>query len=124
MIKDDEEEWPIPGPPSPRKSLWSVVDARDAARAFRLALENDTIRHEVLIISGDETFSEVETLQLVKRYYPKVSLRSSLRGHSSLLSYRKAEEILGFRPSFRWRETDFQSWRETTSRISGNIQPS
>ena len=117
MIEDSQEHWPIPGPPSPRKSLWSVVDARDAATAFRLSLENDSMKHEVLVISGDETFSEVQTQELVARHYPEVPLREPLESHASLLSSRRAEEILGFRPQFKWRETDFQSWRKTTGRI-------
>ena len=118
MIEDSQEHWPIPGPPSPYKSLWSVVDARDAATAFRLSVENDSVKHEVLVISGDETFSEVKTQELVARHYPEVPLREPLEGHASLLSYRRAEKILGFRPRFKWRGTDFQNWRKATGRIS------
>lgn len=33
-----EGDWPVPGPPN---LLWAFTDARDAAQAFRLAIEND-----------------------------------------------------------------------------------
>lgn len=117
VIEDKAEHWPIPGPPKPRNSLWSVVDARDAATAFRLAVENNSARHEVLNICGDDTYSPIETRELVARHYPQVPLKEPLEGHASLLSYKKATRILGFRPQFDWRETDFQLWREATGRI-------
>ena len=40
-IEDAEGDWPTPGPPAPRKLLWAFTDARDAAHAFRLAVENE-----------------------------------------------------------------------------------
>ncbi len=91
------------------------MDARDAATAFRLAVENDSARHEVLNICGDDTFSPIETRELVARHYPQVPLKEPLQGHASLLSYKKATRILGFRPRFDWRETDFQLWRKATT---------
>ena len=43
-VEDAEGDWPTPGPPAPHKILWAFTDARDAAQAFRLAVENDTIK--------------------------------------------------------------------------------
>src|SRR6185295_19868973 len=75
-VEDSEGEWPSPGPVSPKKNLWALTDARDAAQAFRLALENPTIRHDVFLINGDDTCSRVETPLLLSRHYPGIPLKS------------------------------------------------
>ena len=109
-IEDAEGEWPIPGPPPPRKLLWLVTDARDAAQAFRLAAENEDIAHEVFIIGGDDTCSTVDTPTLIERYYPNVPLKEPLQGHASLWSHEKATRMLGYRPMYSWRQSDFKVW--------------
>jgi nucleoside-diphosphate-sugar epimerase len=109
-IEDAEKEWPVPGPPSPRNNLWAVTDARDAARAFRLALANDDLLHEVFFINGDDTCSTVPTRDLIARHYPGVPLKAPLEGHASLVSHAKATHLLGYRPRFTWRQSDFYEW--------------
>ncbi len=109
-IEDAETDWPSPGPPSPRNNLWAVTDARDAAQAFRLALEDDHLWHEVFFINGDDTCSTVETQTLVARHYPGVPLKGPLEGHASLVSHEKATRLLGYRPRYTWRQSDFQVW--------------
>ena len=66
---------PVPGPLVPHKVLWAFTDARDAAQAFRMAVKNDQIVHEVYLIHGDDTCSLVETGQLIGRYFPSVHLK-------------------------------------------------
>jgi len=109
-IEDAESDWPSPGPPSPRNNLWAVTDARDAAQAFRLALADDRLRHEVFFINGDDTCSTVETRTLVARHYPGVPLKAPLNGHASLVSHDRATRLLGYRPRYTWRQSDFQVW--------------
>ncbi|MYH61577.1 MAG: NAD(P)-dependent oxidoreductase [Caldilineaceae bacterium SB0675_bin_29] len=123
-IEDAEGEWPSPGPPAPHKILWAFTDARDAAQAFRLALENDTIRHEVFLINGDDTCSKEPTPLLIDRLRssfgegeaeataPDILLKEPLERHASLWSHAKATRLLGYRPQFTWRQSDFQSWME------------
>ena len=110
IIEDPEGEWPVPGPPSPRSILWAFTDARDAARAFKLAVENDEITHEVFLINGDDTCSASETPTLISRHYPEVPVRAPLEGYASLWSHEKATRLLGYRPLYTWRESDFQTW--------------
>jgi nucleoside-diphosphate-sugar epimerase len=105
--EDLDAGWP-PGP----RLFWDAVDARDTATAFRLALENDEIRHSVLEILGDETYALVETRELVARYYPDVPLKAPVEGYASLWSHEKAARELGYRPRHRWRESDFAAWLE------------
>ena len=112
-ILDPDGDWPTPGPPAPRKVLWAFTDARDAAQAFRLAVENDTLRQETFLISGDDTCSLVETPALVARYFPGVPLKAPLSGFASLWSHQKASRLLGYRPQYTWRESEFQRWLES-----------
>ena len=105
-----EGDWPVPGPPLPANLLWAFTDARDAAQAFRLAVENDTIQHEVFLINGDDTCSTVETRDLVARHDGDVPLKVPLGGHATLWSYEKAQRILGYQPHFTWRDSDFSQW--------------
>lgn len=70
-ILDPDGERPVPEPPPPWKLLWVVTDARDAAQAFRLAVENQTLVHEVFAINGDDTCSLVESCELIARRYPQ-----------------------------------------------------
>jgi nucleoside-diphosphate-sugar epimerase len=109
-IEDTSDDWPSPGPVSPRKNLWAVTDARDAAQAFRLAVENSAIQHEVFNINGDDTCSRLETPLLISRYFPDIPMRSQLEGHSSLVSHEKATRLLGYRPRFTWRTGEFANW--------------
>jgi nucleoside-diphosphate-sugar epimerase len=109
-IEDAEKDWPVPGPPSPRNNLWAVTDARDAAQAFRLAVENDHLLHEVFFINGDDTCSTVDTPTLIARHYPGVPLHAPLEGHASLVSHAKATRLLGYQPRYTWRQSDFYDW--------------
>jgi nucleoside-diphosphate-sugar epimerase len=109
-IEDPEGEWPTPGPPAPHKILWAFTDARDAAQAFRLAVEDTRRTHEVFLINGDDTCSTTESRALVERYYPGTSLHAPLEGHASLWSHARATRLLGYRPRYTWRESDFARW--------------
>jgi nucleoside-diphosphate-sugar epimerase len=97
-------------PPLPRDLLWAVTDARDAAQAFRLAIENETIGHEVFLINGFDTCSLVESEVLVAEHLPGVPLRRRLPGYSTLWSYEKATTRLGYDPQHSWRKSDFAGW--------------
>lgn len=103
-------EWVVPGPPAPWKLLWAVTDARDAAQAFRLAVENNELVHEVFQINGSDTCSLIETRTLIETYYPGVPLNRPLDGFATAISYDKATQLLGYRPRYTWRNSDFSNW--------------
>jgi nucleoside-diphosphate-sugar epimerase len=109
------EDWPVPGPPPPWNNLWCVTDARDGADAFRLALENDNIVHDVFLINGNDTCSNVETRSLLARFYPTIPMKAQLEGFASLVSHQKATKLLGYNPHFSWRQSDFQAWAQSRS---------
>jgi nucleoside-diphosphate-sugar epimerase len=110
VIEDADGDWPTPGPPAPKNLLWAVTDARDAAQAFRLAVEDATLQHEVFHINGDDTCSLIETPTLIARHYPQVLVTEPLEGFASLVSHTKATRLLNYRPQFTWRVSDFAVW--------------
>lgn len=113
IIADPGDEWHSPGPVSPRKNLWAVTDARDVARAFRLAVERPPAGHEVIHLGGHETCSLETTPALLARYYPQVPLRRPLLGYDSLIAGDKAAALLHFVPQYSWRQSDFADWLRT-----------
>jgi nucleoside-diphosphate-sugar epimerase len=80
-------------------ALWSYIDARDAARACRLALEANFTGHEAFNICASTTIMDVPTQELLARYLPHVKdLRTGLDGCASGYSNLKANTVLGFEP--------------------------
>ncbi len=119
VIKDPEGDWPTPGPPRPSNLLWAVTDVRDAVQAFRLALENTSITHEVFHINGDDTCSTTPTPILIERHFPQVPLNERLEGHASLVSHAKATQLLGYHPQHTWRNSDFSRWLDDIEPATG-----
>lgn len=78
-------------------ALWSYIDARDAARACRLALETNLSGHQAFNICAPDTIVDRPTAELAGKYLPEIkSLRKSA-GRWSGYDPAKAEEVLGFR---------------------------
>ena len=80
-------------------SLWSYIDARDAARACRLALEADYGGHQAFNVCAPWTIMDTPTRELIARYLPRVTdLRSGLGDRASGYSIEKAKRLLRFEP--------------------------
>jgi UDP-glucose 4-epimerase len=113
-----EEQWTgyrrsVEDPAVNVKNLWAVTDARDAAVAFRLALENGKIVHDVFLINADDVCSTVPSSELVSRSYPGVPVSVPLDGFAPLFSHDKGIRLLGYRPRFAWQASDLRDWLET-----------
>jgi len=91
--------------PEMRKTiLWSYIDARDAASAYRLAIETDGLGSVALNIAADDTSMDIESKQLMETCYPKVTdFRKEITGYESLLSNEKAKKLLNWQPIHKWR---------------------
>ena len=82
-------------------ALWSYIDARDAARACRLALEADFSGHQAFNICAPDTFMHTTTRELIQHFLPQVKvIRDSLAGCSSGYAVHKADAMLGFKAKF------------------------
>ena len=90
-------------------NLWSFVHVYDAAQAHRLAVEKDLDSlHEVFFISAKDNWTGIDSKSLLKNYFPEVkNFAQDFTGAASLLSYRKAHEMLGYEPRHTVRDILF-----------------
>ena len=91
--------------PEQRKTiLWSYIDTRDAAVAYRLAIETDGLGSVALNIGADETSMDIESTELMETCYPTVKdFRKDISGFAPLLNNEKAKKLLNWQPIHRWR---------------------
>lgn len=87
-----------------KRIAWSYVDARDLGQMAALAIEKDGLGFQVFNAVNDETSSDLPTQELIDRFYPGVTLKRPLGEYETLLSNRKAHDMLGFRPEHSWRQ--------------------
>lgn len=86
-----------------KKNVWAYCDVRDAARACRLALEKDNKGLSVFHITAQDTIMPDSSEELVRRFFPGVSFKRSVRKYETLMSYDKARDVLGYEPQYTWR---------------------
>ncbi len=85
--------------------LWTRGDARDCARACRLAIEKEEVASGVYNITGVVVLGDTSA-ELVRQYFgDRTEIRGSLKDHESPLSCAKAEAAFGYRPTYLWSET-------------------
>lgn len=84
------------------REFWSYLDVRDAARAFRLAIESSIGGARVINIGARETLSLLSTPELIRRYYPDIPVTRQLGESEPLFSVEKAEKLLGFVADYEW----------------------
>ncbi|WP_100406321.1 NAD-dependent epimerase/dehydratase family protein [Bacillus solitudinis] len=91
--------------PELRKTiLWSYIDSRDAAVAFRKAVETDGLGAVALNISADDTSMDIPSKQLMEVCFPNVAFRPNDLGEfETLLCNKKAKELLNWQPVHQWR---------------------
>ena len=83
-------------------NLWSYIDNRDAARAFRKAIETNLGGHEIFFIAAENTRCVIPTRELIDKYFPEAELKKEFKGNESLEDNSKAKRILNFTPRYRW----------------------
>ena len=84
-------------------NLWGYIDARDAAVAAKLALESEITTPENFIIAAQDTIMNVPNSELVSKVFPGVEITEGTGEYESLISIKKAKELLGFAPQYSWR---------------------
>ena len=86
-------------------NLWGYIDVRDAATAFRLALEVDVTGAHNVIIAAADTIMERPSADLLAEVFPGVRLTRPIAQHETLLSIDAARTLLGYAPQHSWRDT-------------------
>lgn len=93
-----------PDPALRRWNLWGYIDARDAAMAFRLALEAETTGSQNVIIAAADTIMDTPSAELMAAEFPGVPVRERLGTYGTLLAIDAARDLLGFEPRHSWRD--------------------
>jgi nucleoside-diphosphate-sugar epimerase len=86
-----------------KRIAWSYIDARDLGELVHLGIQKDGLGFQVFNGASNDTSSDLPTKELLKRFYPKVPVKGELGEFETLLSNRKAREMLGFKQRHFWR---------------------
>lgn len=87
-----------------KRIMWSYIDARDLGQLVRLGIEKDGLGFQIFNAAQDDCSSDLPTAELLRRFYPRVPVKGELGEYETLLSNRKAGQMLGFRPEHSWRK--------------------
>lgn len=85
-------------------NLWGYIDARDAASAFRAALEADTAGAVSAIVANDDTVMLRPSAELLSEVFPGVELRGDVGTYQTLLANDRAKSLFGWTPTHSWRD--------------------
>lgn len=94
------------------RDLWAYVDRRDAARAFRLSLEQVESGHHVLQIVADDYFSTEPFRALIERHYPDLLVSfdeaqaSGYDFNRGAWDTSRAREVLGWKSQHHWGDIE------------------
>ncbi|WP_240479746.1 NAD-dependent epimerase/dehydratase family protein [Paenibacillus wynnii] len=86
-----------------KKNAWAYCDVRDAAKACLLAIEKNDLGNQVFHITAPDTIMPDLSQDLVKRFFPNVTLKRPVQEHETLMAIDKAKKILGYEPHHTWR---------------------
>jgi nucleoside-diphosphate-sugar epimerase len=90
-----------------RATLFSYVDVRDLALAFRLALERREVACEAFNVAADDALAEEPLTDLLARLDPRLaSLAGALRGNQPMVSNAKIKRMLGWAPRHSWQDEE------------------
>jgi len=96
---------PRPAPVDAAQWWWSYVDVRDVARAFRLAIEAQSLPLTgTYFLSAADTILDVPTMDAVRACWPGTKVLRDLPGNASVLSGEAALRGFGWRPAHSWRK--------------------
>jgi Nucleoside-diphosphate-sugar epimerases len=89
-----------------RNDLWTYIEMRDAARAFRLAVENAPEGTSAnLIIANRDSFTTHDIRHLIRKHFPALAPQvEHLAPKDSVYDTRRAEEHMGFVAQNSWRD--------------------
>jgi nucleoside-diphosphate-sugar epimerase len=106
MVRADYEKFPTYwDDPGLRKwNLWGYVDESHVTESVRRALESDLDGAENFIIAAADTVMKRPSRELMNEVFPGVAVADHVQGTDTLLDISKARDVLGYAPSFSWRE--------------------
>ncbi len=85
--------------------FWSYIDARDAATAFRLALQARLNGHRIFNVGAPTSTMKEPTRELIRRYFPEVKkIKEGFEENWSGMDSSKAGRELEFKTRHAWEK--------------------
>ncbi len=91
-------------PGSRRRNAFNYVDARDLGQIVDLCLSHGGLGYQVFNATNDSNVAHQSSRELAQTYFPGVPLSDDLGEFESLMTNRKARDVLGFRQAHDWRD--------------------
>lgn len=94
------------------RDLWGYVERRDAACAFRLALEKVENGHHVLHVLAQDTWSVLPFRELLEKHYPDLlasfdeAVAAGYMASQGGWNTRRAQELLGWKSQHHWGDNE------------------
>jgi nucleoside-diphosphate-sugar epimerase len=106
MVRSDYDLFPAfwDDPQLRKWNLWGYVDESHVAQSVRMALEADIDGADSFIIAAADTVMKRPSRELMSEVFPGVPVAEHVQGHDTLLDIGKARRVLGYAPTFTWRE--------------------
>ena len=106
MVRADYEQFPTywDDPHLRRWNLWGYVDESHVAQSVRLALDVDCAGADSFIIAAADTVMKRPSRDLMAETFPGVPVAEDVDGTATLLDISKAKRVLGYEPTFTWRD--------------------
>jgi len=88
-------------------ALYTYLDARDLATAFRAALERREVEYGVFNVAADDSLATEPLRDLIPRIDPRLAeMSKALTGRQPMVSNAKIKRLLGWRSRYSWRDED------------------
>jgi len=92
--------------------MWQYLDARDLGQAYTLALDallSGRVEYDIYNLGGDEVFSDIPSIELIRKYYPGTQQINNTGGflerdNAPLWDITKIKRELGFSPQYGWKD--------------------
>jgi nucleoside-diphosphate-sugar epimerase len=106
MVRSDYERFPSfwEDPHRRKWNLWGYVDESHVAESVRLALQAEIDGTENFIIAAADTVMNRPSRELMSEVFGGVPIADHVDGYDTLLDIGKARQVLGYAPSFSWRD--------------------
>ncbi|WP_438347551.1 NAD-dependent epimerase/dehydratase family protein [Paenibacillus sp. FA6] len=87
--------------------LWSYIDARDAASACRMSIEDTKPSQSIALnITANDMMSDKSVEQLLHAHYSDVQdIRKPIADMTAVVSNRLAYETIGWSPQYSWQQS-------------------
>ena len=83
--------------------FWILTDARDAAMAYRKAIESAEVEPGPYNITGARTYLETPVRELIREHFgEQVEIRGDQDDTIAPVSCEKARAAFGYEPQFPW----------------------